>query len=674
MVGFYSNFLKSQGFSTKLPMSIRKDEIIVRPEIRKCAIIGLAVVLCLVETSVARQRQRTRRSQRVRMEQVQVASPNGNVELTILPNAERLTFRVTLGNTTVLDPSTIIMNVEGYDLSASVVFGKVERYEIDETYPWHGVHSTAVNRCNGARISLQNDLSFIDYVLEIRVFDDGAAFRHIIPGGKEALRVPDEYTTFIIPAGSTVWYHDLGGHYEAAYKKNDISNVPPGQWMGPPVTFQLPGGAGYGSITEANLVNYSGMALEADGRRGLVTGLGHRQPLNYPYELRYGRDEAKRLGKPAAISGTVTTPWRVVMVGSDLNTLVNSTIVPNLCPRPNPEYFPDGIKTGWIKPGRAVWRYLDGGDRSFEGMKEFSRLAGQLGFEYHVIEGFWSRWSDEQIKEIVEYSKQQGVGLWFWRHTRQLGTPEAREAFFKRLHDFGVVGAKLDFLDHEAKEVIDVYEALLEKSAEYHVLVNFHGANKPTGRARTWPNELVREAVRGMESSSLRERARHETILPFARYLAGHADYTAMHFGERRRDSTWTHQIASMAVFASPLLTIVAHPQTILDHPAVEMIKSIPAVWDETIVLPESRIGELAIFARRTGNVWFLAVMCGPEARTIQVPLSFLGDGRYDASLVRDDKENDAAVVLEDRTVRPGNTLTIEMTNGGGFIARFSKQ
>jgi alpha-glucosidase len=290
-----------------------------------------------------------------------------------------------------------------------------------------------------------------------------------------------------------------------------------------------------------------------------------------------------------------------------------------------------------------------------------------------VIEGVWSRWSDEQIKEIVEYSRQQGVGLWFWKHSNQLRTPEAREAFFKKLHDFGVVGAKIDFFDHEAKDVIDHYEALLEKAAEYHVLVNFHGANKPTGRARTWPNELVREGIRGMESSRLMERARHETILPFTRYLAGHADYTSMHLGDRRRDTTWAHQIASAAIFAGPLLTLVTHPQRMLDNPAVDMIKSIPAVWDETIVLPGSEIGELAAYARRSGETWFLAVMCGPQARTIQVPLSFLGDSRYKASLVRDNKENAAAVVLEDKTTRRGDTLTIEMINGGGFIARFSK-
>jgi alpha-glucosidase len=640
-------------------------------------IIGLIVAFSLVQANpvlAQRPRTSTKRSQRVKMEQVQITSPDGNVKLTILPNAERLSFTVTLGNTVVIDPSRIVMNLDGYDLSSGVVFKKVERYEIDETYPWYGAHDTAVNRCNGAKISLQHDLSFIDYVLEVRVFDDGAAFRHVIAGDENVSRVPDEYMTFVVPAGSTVWSHDLGGHYEAAYKKQDISEIKAGQWAGPPVTFKLPGDAGYGSITEANLVNYSGMALEADGRRGLITGLGHRQPLNYPFELRYGRDEAKRLGKPASITGTITTPWRVVMAGRDLNTLVNSTIVPNLCPPPDPKYFPQGIETSWVRPGLAVWRYLDGGDRSFDGMKEFSRLAGQLGFKYHVIEGFWSRWSDEQIRELVEYSRRQGVGLLFWKHSKELNTPEAREEFFTRLHKLGVAGAKIDFFDHEAKEVIDHYEALLEKAAENQMVVDFHGANKPTGRQRTWPNELVREAVRGMESSSLRQRARHETILPFTRFLAGPAEYTTMHFGDRRGDTTWTHQIASLAIFSAPLLTVAAHPQSILDNPAVDVIKSIPPVWDRTIVLPESAIGELAILARRTGQTWFLAAMCGPQAKTIHVPLSFLGEGQYNASLVRDNKQKADAVVLENMNVRWSDTLTIEMTNGGGFVGRFEEK
>jgi alpha-glucosidase len=617
---------------------------------------------------------KSRRSERVHMQEVQVASPDGKIKFTVLPNAERLTLTVTMADTVVIEPSPVVMKLDGYDLSSGVVFNSLERYSMDESYPWHGAHSTAVNQCNGVKLSLTHDLSFTSYTLEVRVFNDGVAYRHVIPGEENTSRTPDEYSAFVIPDGSTLWYGGLAdGHYETGFVKKNISEVHAGEWAGPPLTFKLPLDAGYASIAEANLVNYSGMGLEADGRRGWITGLGHRQPLNWPFELRYGRDEAKRLGKPSSIAGTVTTPWRVVMVGPDLSTLVNSTILPNLCPLPNPRFFAEGIRTSWIKPGRAVWRYLDGGPDGVDGMKEFSRMAGQLGFEYNVIEGFWSKWTPEQRKEVVDYSRQNGVGVWFWKHSKDLRTPEAREEFFKLLHDSGVVGAKIDFFDHEAKEVIDLYEALLQKAAEYHILLVFHGANKPTGRERTWPNELVREALRGMESSALKERARHEAILPFTRLLAGPADYTAMLFNDRRRDTTVVHQIASIAVFAAPLLTIAANPQTILNNAAGEVIESVPPVWDETIVLPDSAIGELAAYARRKGDTWFLAVMCGPQAKTIHVPLSFLGDGQYRSVQVHDSPADNTKVEIENSIHERNDSLTIELQAGGGFLGRFSK-
>jgi alpha-glucosidase len=640
-------------------------------------VIGVVTALCLAQIVLGQaqsQPPKSRRSQRVRMQEVQVTSPDGKIKFTILPDAERLAFTVSLGNTIVIEPSSIVMKLDGYDLSSGVVFNNVERYSIDESYPWYGAHSTALNQCNGAKVSLTHDLSFTTYTLEVRAFNDGVAYRHVIPGDENIARTPDEYSAFVIPAGATLWYGGLAdGHYETEFVKKNISEVHAGEWAGPPLTFKLSGNAGYAAITEGNLVNYSGMGLEADGRRAWITGLGHRHPLNWPFELRYGREEARRLGKPASIAGTITTPWRVVMVGGDLNALVNTTILPNLCPPPDPQYFPEGIRTSWIKPGRAVWRYLDDGPEGVEGMKEFSRMAGQLGFEYNVIEGFWRKWTPEQRKEAVDYSRQQGVGVWLWKHSKDLRTPEAREEFFKMLHDTGVVGAKIDFFDHEAKELIDLYEALLQEAAEYHVLLAFHGANKPTGRQRTWPNELVREAIRGMESTALKERARHETILPFTRLLAGPADYTAMLFNERRRDTTVAHQIASIAIFDAPLLTIAANPQTILNSPAVDVIKSVPPVWDETIVLPGSEIGELVAFARRKGDTWFLAVMCGPQPKTMRVPLSFLGDGEYNSVAVRDGAAGDAPVEVGNATQKRTDVLLIELRPGGGFLAHFSK-
>ena len=649
---------------------------------RICRVLPVLLVGCLVpfvggdtgsaQAPGASRPPASRRSQRITMQEVRVASPDGKLALTLAPNAERLTYTITLENTPVVEPSPIVMDLDGYDLSSGVILENVERYDGLEAYQWYGAHSAATSAYHGARLSLTNDLSFVSYTLDIRVFDDGAAFRHVIPGAQGTSRVPDEYSAFNLPAGSTVWYGGLAdGHYETEYTKKDISDVLPGEWAGPPLTFELPQRAGYASITEANLVDYSGMGLEADGKRGWITALGHRQPLNYPFELRYGRDEGKRLGRPAAIAGTITTPWRVVMAGRDLNTLVNSTILPNLCPPPDPRLFPDGIATSWIRPGRAVWRYLDGGPTGVEGVSAFSRMAGQLGFEHQVVEGFWSQWSPQQRAEVVDLSRQQHVSLWFWKHSNQLRTPAAREEFFTLLHDAGVAGAKIDFFDHEAKEIIDLYEALLRTAAEHQIMLVFHGANKPTGRERTWPNELVREAVRGMESRALMDRARHQTILPFTRYLAGPADYTTMLFTERRRDTTVAHQIATMVVFSSPLLTIAANPESLLASPAVEVIEHVPAVWDETIVLTDSAVGELVAFARRTGTSWFLAVMCGPEARTIRVPLSFLGGAEYAATYVEDSGADGSTIAIEKGAHTREDTLDLHLRAGGGFVGWF---
>jgi alpha-glucosidase len=362
----------------------------------------------------------------------------------------------------------------------------------------------------------------------------------------------------------------------------------------------------------------------------------------------------------------------VIIVGSDLDTLVNSDIVQNVSPPPDPRLFPAGPLTDWIKPGRAVWKFLDGGENTLASMKEFSRLAGQLGFEYNVVEGFWQRWTEADMRELTDYSRQFNVGVWFWKHRRDLGTPEAREKFFALCRRVGVVGAKIDFLDHEAKEVIDLYQVLLKDAAEHKIMVDFHGANKPAGEARTWPNEMTREGIYGMEHRSMPAWSTHNTTLPFTRFLAGHADFTPVHFGERRKETSWAHQIATAAAFNSPVLIFAAHPKALLENPAVEMIKSIPSVWDETRVLPPSEIGELAMFARRKGSHWFLVVLNGPTERRIKVALPFLNRGRYTALTVADDLENAAAVKLQRSDVGKGDFFDLELRAGGGFIARFT--
>jgi alpha-glucosidase len=600
-----------------------------------------------------------------------IDSPSGTLAFAIHAANGRLSYAITRGGRPAIERSRLGIVVDGTNLGERARMGQVERYEIDETYAWRGMHSRAVNRANGARIAIEHPPSSTRYSIDVRVFDDAAAFRFIVPG--TGTRVPDAAAAFRLPAGTTVWSHGLRDHYEAVYETRKVDDVPAGDWAAPPVTFLLPERAGYVAISESDLRGYAGMVLQADGQGGYYERLAHAAPVGYPFTLRFGEAEAARLAKPASIDGTITTPWRVVLVAPDLNSLVNSDAIHNLAAPPDPMLFPQGIRTPWVKPGRAVWRYLDGGENTVAGIKEFSRLAGELGFEYQVIEGQWARWTEAELQDVVEYSKSVGVGIIVWRHSRTLRTPGERRELFAKLRKAGVVGLKVDFLDHEAKEIIDVYQAILKDAAEHQLLINFHGANKPAGEARTWPNEMTREGIYGLEHKRMEAWAQFNATFPFVRMLAGHADYTPTVFGERRRETSWAHQIASAAILTSPLLVYGGHPASFLSNPAVDMIKSIPSVWDETRVLPSSAIGELALFARRSGDRWFMAAMNGPEPRAVKLDMDFLGPGAYRALVVRDKLEDAAAVEVETKDARRGQPFEIAMRAGGGFVVRFTK-
>jgi alpha-glucosidase len=603
---------------------------------------------------------------------VAVDSPNGAIRLRVFTDeAARLRYEVTFNGKPVIEASPLGMSVDGQNLSEAVTLGEPARYKTDETYDWRGVHARAMDKSNGARIAVTHQKTGALYTLEIRAADDGVAFRHVVPGGEKP-RTPDEDTSFRVPAGSTVWYHDFEGHYEAIHAKKDIAAAQAGEWAAPPLTIRLPVKTGYASITESAVLGYSGMGLQADGARGFTLRLGHAHPASYPFRLRYPGD-VEPLKKPATITGPITTPWRVVIIGADLNALVNADIVHNLAPKADSTLFPAGLRTDWAKPGRSVWQYLDGGERTLAAMKEFSEMAGRLGFEYNLIEGHWQRWSDAELKELVDYSRERGVGVIVWMHSRDLRNRWVRRAAFQKLHQSGIAGVKVDFFDHEAKAVMDVYEAVLRDAADFKLLVNFHGANKPAGEARTWPNELTREGVYGLEHRRTEAWGTHDATIPFTRYLAGHGDFTPVVFGERRRETSWAHQIATAAVFTSPLLVYGAHPKSLLENPAVEMIKSIPAVWDETRVVAGSEIGEMAALARRSGRTWFVAVLNGAAARKLSLDLGFLGEGTYDALLVGDDPAQAAAVTIDRRKMDRSRPLDIDLRAGGGFIGRFGE-
>lgn len=594
---------------------------------------------------------------------VRVASPNQSVEFLLLSNAtSSIIYTVQFKNKTIIERSRLGLLIDSAVIGNNNFLGEITRYAANETYPHRGVHAIAVNHYQGARITILDKDKLPSWILDVRVFNDGVAFRYIVDK-KGTSRVETELTQFIIPAGSTVWSQSNIKYYESSYAKSKIEDIKEGSVAGPPVTIQLPSQSAFAAITEAGLTDFAGMHLLTDGKNGYQAGLSGITRKN----------------------DRIETPWRVIEVAPDLNGLVNCDIISNVSPPHDPKLFPKGFQTEWIKPGRSVWSWL-AVNRSvtLENMKVFSNLAAQLGFEYNLVDEGWSAWQEGEkdawqlLKELVEYSTAQGVKIWLWKaYPYRKGIPGIKDStqrnnFFQKCKEAGIAGVKIDFFDSENQEIIQFYQAALRDAARYQLMVNFHGANKPTGESRTFPNEMSREAIRGMEGRP--PWAPGNTTLPFTRYLAGHADFTPIHFGNRMGEVSWAHHIASMVIFTSPFLCVGADPQDILNHPAKEIIKHIPPVWDETIVLGPSVIGELAVFARRKGDVWYIAALNNNSSNTIKFDCSFLPKGKYKMTLVKDEAGKQTTVKIEHhQNITRKSVLTIPVNVAGGFVAMLEK-
>jgi alpha-glucosidase len=607
----------------------------------------LVAQLALAPTLAAQTRQET------------ILSPNKQLALTLSFAGDQLQYQILLRGKPVLEPSGLRLQLDTQVVGLGQAFTSVQRTSVAETYACRGVHSQATNAYNQASLAVTPTASAAAFRLEARVFNDGVAWRYVVSQvGAGLVRADD--TEFVLPAGSTVWSQPDIVNYEGRYQSQPIDAVPVGQLAGPPLTVVLPDRRGYLALLEGGVTDFAGMAL-------LCTG-----PRRYKAQLR----------GPVTITATLETPWRIVEVGSDLNTLVNCDIVSNVSPKPDARLFPQGLATPWLQPGRGVWSWLTA-NRSvtFDNMKHFSQLAGQLGFEYNLVDEGWSRWHDGDkdawtlLQELVAYSATQHVKVWVWKaYPDHDGTPglqqaAARQAFFRRCHEVGVAGIKIDFFNGETQDVIKFYQAALREAAELHLQLNFHGANKPTGESRTWPNELSREAVRGLESEKVWPA--HDAALPFTRYLAGPGDYTPLTFGPLGQGTTLAHQVATMATFTSPFLCVAADPAELLTSPARELITSIPPVWDETLVLPQSELGSLSILARRQGTTWYLTALNGEASQHLSVPLAFLGKGPYQALTLADNPDMRAPAALQRATVTRRTVLPLTLQAGGGYIGIF---
>ena len=502
---------------------------------------------------------------------------------------------------------------------------------------------------------------------ERRDFADGLAVRYVLPDGER--HIEREETVWTLPTDAKVWYQEYGGDYEKPYSSSLVREIPVGTVVNLPVTAKLADGT-YRLITEANVVGYTDSAAKYLGN-GRFTVFYVNEPQGF----------TQTAAKGTPLPGT--TPWRVMLVAKDIQTLATSDIVRRLCPDPSPEVAAKAA--AFVKPGRAVWQWLPAGNPKYEEQKEWFDCTKKLGFEYYLIDAGWRDWQDGDmdqwacLKKWIDYGKSIGVESFIWVHSKELMDPAARRAYLAKVKATGAVGIKIDF--HPAAKCAQMawYEETLAETLEFSLMTDFHGAVKPSGREKTWPHEVAREAIRGHEWHITRYNRvlppEHDCILPFNRLVQGHADYTPVVFEKKELVGyTWARELAQGVVFSAPFLCFGDYPKNYLENPAAELIKAMPATYDETRVLAGSEIGECVAVAKRKGKDWFIAVENGASARKLSVDLGFLGKGKCNLTGFADADDRPDGYRIERRVVDRSGKIELALRPSGGYCARIAPE
>lgn len=551
----------------------------------------------------------------------------------------------------------------------------------------HGKTSQVKEPYNALRVDveersgLQRKLS-----VEFRVFNGGVAFRYHVPQqyAIRELQLERELTEFRIAREGVSWPLILNGFrtsYEDNYVSLPLSAIKRESLVALPFLTEVPGAA-WVAITEAHLENYAGMYLTRTGEGPTA--------LEAKLSPRPDRPEV------AVIRATpLETPWRVVQVAAAPAKLIESNMVLALNP---PSKIAD---TSWIKPGKTSWTWWSGDmakDVDFKpGMntptlKHYVDFSAEQGLEYALIDEGWSTNNArgqgdlrEIRKEIdlpglMEYARSKGVRVWLWAHWEAVD--RHMDEVFAMFEKLGVAGVKIDFMERDDQWMVNFYYRAAETAAKHKLMLDFHGAYKPAGMQRTWPNVLTYEGVLGLEylKWSNRATAEHNTVIPFTRMLAGPLDYTpggmrnvppaefVPRFSEPMVPHTRAHQLALFVVFESAFTMLSDYPGAYRGAKELLFLKSVPAAWDETRgVLGEP--GEYAVVARRKGKDWYIGAITDGNAREIDVPLEFLPAGDFNAQIYAD--APDAAVnathtTIESRKVNRNTALKLKLAPAGG--------
>ena len=536
----------------------------------------------------------------------------------------------------------------------------------------------------------------------VRVYNDGVAFRYSFPEGSGfgTFRLTDELSQFNLDASDRAWAVNHGDYYtsqEHLFEERPVGAIGSDELIGCPLLVEVED-VGWLLLTEADLTDWAGLYYRADAQEpGRM--LSSLAPLK--------RNPGVR------VEGTcpVSSPWRVIMVGADPGDLIESNLLANLN---DPAEYGD---VDWIRPGLSAWdRWWSGDygpDAGFElgmntaTMKYFVDLAHDMGWRYMIVDWTWygevftqvdgtdmpapdaditTPAAGVDIQDIIAYAGERDVKIILWVLSMHLD--RQMEEALPLYEKWGAAGIKVDFMDCDDQDMVRWYHRVARKAAEHHLVVDFHGAYKPTGVSRTLPNMLTREGVLGNEYNKWSDLVtpKHTVTIPYTRGVLGEMDFTPGGFHHAHREDfrivggsapnpfvmgTRCHQLAMLVVYESVFGVVCDSPYNYRGQPGSDFLKQVPSTWDETRYI-SGYPGESIILARRSGDTWFVGGMTNEESREVSFSLDFLGTGSHEATLWKDaaDAGEDPSR-LDKETLTGLNrdaSLTLRMERGGGFV------
>jgi len=536
--------------------------------------------------------------------------------------------------------------------------------------------------------------------LKVRVYNDGVAFRYELPEEKNSKQftLTDENSTFNLaenPIARVAFLENFTTSHEHRYDVMPLKDIKNDTLMDMPALFTFPGKV-YMAITEANLLDYAGMSLIK--RNGMLTS--QLTPLP-------GQELIKvKAGLPHH------TPWRVMMISDRIGALIESNILTDLAE-------PCKIKdVSWLKPGKATFHWWNGDispdttwepGENFDFEKYYIDFCARNGIQYHTVIGYrqvaWYQNDGIQyspgpntdvtkprpgldIKALSDYARSKGVRLRFWVHWQAL-YPKIDSAF-ALYEKWGIEGMMVDFLDRDDQEMVKIQEEILQKAAAHHLEIQFHGAYKPTGLSRTYPNESTREGTLNYENDKWGNLITpdDDISIPFTRGLAGCTDYHLGGFRAMPQNdfkvlatrphvlATRCHMLAMYVVLENHMSMVCDYPEAYEGQPGFDFIREVPTVWGQTVV-PGAEVGEWVCIARRKGNDWYLGAINNSKPRTVSVPLSFLSPGNYIAQIYKDAPDganHPNQLVKETISVTSSDKLELNLPSGGGEVVRIFKK